>query len=208
MKRKTRFNEGGLNPYQGDDVDPFSAVRDEKTGGIDKDTGMSEKEDWEQKSQSTSAPKQKSFKEAFAAAKDGSNFEWNGKMYKKEYAQKRDSKAEMPKPATESGRGAVSESKASINTTPKTKQSIYDTSRDPLIRKVKEAFREPTKTEREAKNEMLRESRRGQQNRADTYYGKKAEDRMKDMRGYKSGGSASSRADGCAMRGKTRGKVY
>lgn len=30
MKRKTRFNDGGMNrnPYQGDDVDPFSAVRD------------------------------------------------------------------------------------------------------------------------------------------------------------------------------------
>jgi hypothetical protein len=32
MKRKTRFNNGGLNPYQGDDVDPFSAVRDEEGG--------------------------------------------------------------------------------------------------------------------------------------------------------------------------------
>ena len=30
MKRKTRFNDGGMNrnPYQGDDIDPFSAVRD------------------------------------------------------------------------------------------------------------------------------------------------------------------------------------
>lgn len=30
MKRKTRFNDGGMNnPYRGDDIDPFSAVRDE-----------------------------------------------------------------------------------------------------------------------------------------------------------------------------------
>ncbi len=30
MKRKTRFSPGGsTNPYQGDDIDPFSAVRDE-----------------------------------------------------------------------------------------------------------------------------------------------------------------------------------
>lgn len=29
MKRKTRFNDGGMNnPFQGDDIDPFSAVRD------------------------------------------------------------------------------------------------------------------------------------------------------------------------------------
>jgi hypothetical protein len=34
MKRKTHFNTGGLNPFQGDDVDPFSAVRDEE-GGTD-----------------------------------------------------------------------------------------------------------------------------------------------------------------------------
>lgn len=31
-KRKTRFNEGGLNPYRGDDVDPFSAVRNPDGG--------------------------------------------------------------------------------------------------------------------------------------------------------------------------------
>ena len=34
MKRKTRFNDGGLNrnPFQGDDIDPFSAMRDEEGG--------------------------------------------------------------------------------------------------------------------------------------------------------------------------------
>mgnify|MGYP003346483049 CR=1 FL=1 len=33
-------------------------------------------------------------------------------------------------------------------------------------------------------------------------------ERVKAGVGYKSGGSASSRADGCAVRGKTRGKMY
>lgn len=34
MKRKTRFNDGGMNknPFQGDDVDPFSAVRNQDGG--------------------------------------------------------------------------------------------------------------------------------------------------------------------------------
>lgn len=32
------------------------------------------------------APKKQSFREAFASAKDGSTFEWNGKKFKKEYA--------------------------------------------------------------------------------------------------------------------------
>lgn len=35
-----------------------------------------------------------------------------------------------------------------------------------------------------------------------------AVERVKAGVGYKSGGSASSRADGCAIRGKTRGKMY
>ena len=39
--------------------------------------------------------KKRSFKEEFAAARDGSIFEWNGKMYKKEYADKKG----MSKPA-------------------------------------------------------------------------------------------------------------
>jgi len=38
-KRKARFNDGGLNPYQGDDVDPFSAVRDEEGGTASRKEG-------------------------------------------------------------------------------------------------------------------------------------------------------------------------
>ena len=60
---------------------------------------------------------------------------------------------------------------------------------------------------REAENELKRESSRG---------GKAAErdtslrGKFREMTGMKKGGavkSASSRADGCAMRGKTRGKI-
>jgi hypothetical protein len=106
MKRKTRFNDGGMNrnPFQGDDVDPFSAARDVDGGiseakgrdlksEIENMQGMYDKEDWEQKGPSA---KPQSFKEAFAAAKDGSTFTWNGKSYKKEYADNKKSAVKVP----------------------------------------------------------------------------------------------------------------
>lgn len=87
MKRKTRFNTGGMNnnPFQGDDIDPFSAVRDEE-GNIKKGE-IPEAEPREAVGRMEGLPaKQKSFKQAFAEAEDGSVFTWNGKSYKKEYA--------------------------------------------------------------------------------------------------------------------------
>ena len=86
MKRKTRFSPGGsTNPFQGDDIDPFSAVRDEE-GNIKKGD-IPEAEPREAVGRMEGLPaKQKSFKQAFAEAEDGSTFTWNGKSYKKEYA--------------------------------------------------------------------------------------------------------------------------
>lgn len=54
------------------------------------------------------APKKTSFKEAFAAAKDGSTFEWNGKSYKKEFAQPK--KAATPKAAAPAAEEPMSDS--------------------------------------------------------------------------------------------------
>ena len=87
MKRKTRFNTGGMNnnPFQGDDIDPFSAVRDEE-GNIKKGE-IPEAEPREAVGRMEGLPtKPQSFKQAFAEAEDGSVFTWNGKSYKKEYA--------------------------------------------------------------------------------------------------------------------------
>jgi len=53
-----------------------------------------------EKPQAPKAEKKQSFKEAFASAKDGSTFTWNGKQYKKEYA----------KPKTESSKPSASTS--------------------------------------------------------------------------------------------------
>jgi hypothetical protein len=65
------------NPFQGDDVDPFSGVRDEE-GGIRK----------EEPSGNVATPKKETFKEAFASArKSGKDqFTWNGKKYSTELA--------------------------------------------------------------------------------------------------------------------------
>ncbi len=199
------------NPYQGDDVDPFSAMRDEE-GNIKK---MSD-EDVEETPRSTpsrmyrpdetpaapAAPT--SFKDAFAAARraGGKTFEWQGKKYTTEMAgDKKAAPASAPAPAAPAA--------------PKAKQSIYDTSRDPLVRRFKESMAEreaDKQRSKEARAEVERLSKRSTpvSRDRDPYRGRTAEQRMKDLRGYAGGGkvTASSRADGCAKRGKTKGKIY
>lgn len=105
MKRKTRFNTGGLNnPFRGDDIDPFSAVRDEE-GNIKKGD-IPEAEPRESVGRMEGLPtKPQSFKQAFAEAEDGSVFTWNGKSYKKEYAGS--AKAPALKDVAGSGRGMM-----------------------------------------------------------------------------------------------------
>ena len=56
---------------------------------------------------------------------------------------------------------------------------------------------------REAENELKRESSRGNATRDTSLRGK-----IRELTGMTKGGSASSRADGIALRGKTRGKMY
>lgn len=189
-KRKYRFQEGGDVVFPGDgrqDFDPDELAKASTRNLKSEIESMRDVETETIPSAAPTATRSKSFKEAFADARRAGDktFEWQGKRYTTEMAAPK--KAAAPAPAP---------------TAPKVKQSIYDTSRDPLIRKVKEAFNAPVQAEREA--------RRGQSGGPDPYYGKKGEDRMKAMRGYAKGGSVSSaskRADGCAIRGKTRGKM-
>jgi hypothetical protein len=63
------------NPYQGDDVDPFSGARDDETGEI-KPTGLA------------ASAKTSRFGAAFAAARKAGDktFEFNGKKYTTEMA--------------------------------------------------------------------------------------------------------------------------
>jgi hypothetical protein len=74
------------------------------------------------------------------------------------------------------------------------------------------------KKEREAANELKRESRdreesmtpgqkQSMQEAKDAEMQPKIRKAYEDSKNYKSGGTASSRADGCATKGKTRGKM-
>lgn len=76
------------NPYQGDDVDPFSGVRDEESGETAYKGPSEDELDRLEKLAASSTPKKKSFKDAFADARRGGekSFTWNGKKYSTEMA--------------------------------------------------------------------------------------------------------------------------
>lgn len=199
------------NPFQGDDVDPFSAMRDEE-GNIKKMSDEDVEETlrrapsgmYRSEEAPAAAAAPTSFKDAFAAARraGGKTFEWQGKKYTTEMAGgKKAAPAPTPAPAAPAA--------------PKAKQSIYDTSRDPLIRRVKESMAEREELARQRKETDAESARFAKRSTPvsrdrDPYRGRTAEQRVKDLRGYAGGGkvTASSRADGCAKRGKTKGKMY
>lgn len=86
-------SEGGVSPFQGGDEDPFSAMRDTEgrtnsgpTYAQSSTNQVDERDRREAAMTKSEAPAKQTFKQAFASAKDGSIFEWNGKKYKKEYA--------------------------------------------------------------------------------------------------------------------------
>jgi hypothetical protein len=70
------------NPFQGDDVDPFSGVRDED-GGIKKDAPEVKAEAPKAEAPKAEAPKKQSFAQAFAAARKAGDktFMFNGKSF-------------------------------------------------------------------------------------------------------------------------------
>jgi hypothetical protein len=177
------------NPYQGDDDDYFSNVRDEETGEIKREAAKEVKE----------APKKQTFGQAFAAARKAGDktFMFGGKKYTTEM------KGETKKPAA----------------TPKAEPA-----------KVEPAKAEPAKTEssgarqgtfKRGLREFLGIDKEEPVKGVNVPSGATAVERMRKMKeekynkksggsvSYKAGGSvsASKRADGCAQRGKTRGKV-
>lgn len=177
-----------------------------------------------------------SFKQAFKAAKDGSVFEWNGKKYKKEYAEK---KASVPAPSevkvtkTETsieapsvssprsgGRGSKpgSTSVAPYRFSPKPFEGARQL-RDFLRRDVEEKaernrgaadrfgeFIRNTRMVGGAPDYMKDESGRIRNPSRDEE-GMRGGGRIKKYRGGGSVSSASKRADGIAKKGKTRGKI-
>jgi hypothetical protein len=138
------------NPYQGDDIDPFSGVRDEETGEI-----IRKKEEAKEESKAEASPQ--SFKSAFAAARKAGDktFMFGGKKY--------------------------------------------------------------TTKLKEEKDEGVRARPASGSPKDNPYYGRTVSQRaaslkakggsIKMAKGGSVKSSASKRADGCAVRGKTRGKV-
>ena len=139
-----------------------------------------------------------SFKNAFAAAKDGSTFMWQGKSYKIEYASHSSKVAKEVKADIKAQESA----NAAEKSTPRVGRASQATAGS--IRRA-----EPTAEGIAAANEKRAQQRASM---GDVPF-------MRALRAirergesgppaYKKGGSASSRADGIAMRGKTRGKLY
>ena len=149
------------NPYQGDDVDPFSGARDEE-GGI-----------------------------------------------------KRDSKEDSERDARESAvSGALKKSRPKPESKPKTAKGLdrpptiaeVGKKKIPLKEKLAELREKGTTRERGSLKDLSTKMLR-----APRLPGKSAEGQTSDIVGAKKGGmiksSASKRADGCAVRGKTKGRM-
>ena len=175
-KRKTRFDAGGLNPYQGDDVDYFENARNEVGGTdpraegpsseslIDETTGkeLSTRRSLETGDYYSTEPVKPPKKATRAAPKVSSNKDVpsDGRSRTASYSNEGRNK---PTPAS----------------TSKVSKPQYPTAAERFA-EIKSAFKKRFGTQ------SMREAN------------------------YAEGGkvSASSRADGIAIRGKTRGKVY
>jgi len=162
------------NPYQGDDIDPFSAARDESAEEAQKLT----------------------FKQAFAEARRGGNkiFEWNGKKYTTQLA------GEKPKSVTTTtvsgdGMGMMAGKEPRITSEEFSKMSSEDA--------VKGVGRPPRNT--------ISEGRAVDKNLLNIYKrlnpGMKKGGQVKKMAKGGSVSSASKRADGCCVKGKTKGRI-
>jgi hypothetical protein len=128
-----------------------------------------------------------SFKEAFAAARKAgdSSFTFDGKKFNTEIAgPKKSAESVLRNAADEMSKGAASESRLS------------DSIRDDEAR-VKGNY---------MKNRDLPTVERAR--KLQNYAGKQSGNNMAVYGMAKGGSTASKRADGCAVRGKTRGKIY
>jgi hypothetical protein len=151
------------NPYQGDDVDPFSGARDEESGETAyKGPSEDELERLEKRAMG-STPKKQSFGQAFAAARKAGDktFMFGGKKFNTELAK-------------------------------------------PAAKKDPDADKGPTDAE------IARLEKRAATPRVSEVKGSMKEKMNKlGVTRYQAGGSvsASKRADGCAVRGKTKGRM-
>lgn len=144
------------------------------------------------------APRKQSFKEAFAEARraGGKTFDWNGKKYTTEVAGAKPT----TKPATDTGDETARLRARAPAPAPAAPKPKYETAYDRMNRRNREEAAARSAATPKGQDRILRDVRPGQVN-AKTLL----------PTGMKKGGSvskASGRADGCAQRGKTRGKIY
>jgi hypothetical protein len=176
------------NPYQGEDVDPFSGARDEE-GNI----------------------KRGSFKEAFAAARKAGDktFMFNGKKYTTELkgAKKASSRdAEVPSPMSKT-------SPASMTGKERASEMARIQARGGKDRMGESAAGRVMQRLTASENEPAAAAPSRATPSFSSLGGMTMREKMAAMRGQgmKKGGSvkssASKRADGCAMKGKTRGRM-
>jgi hypothetical protein len=166
------------NPFQGDDVDPFSGARDEE-GDIAREPAAA------------AAPEKKmTFGDAFKAARGRGDktFEYMGKKFTTEMAGEK--KASTPTAKTEPSTSG-----------PTTRQGKR-------IAEVKEAMSKPAGDAKASST--YGEAARSSRTLGDLFRGSARHPRTGTT--YKKGGSvkvssASKRADGCAQRGKTKGRM-
>jgi hypothetical protein len=174
MKRRLRKFEEG--GVTSDDLEKANASED-PIYTLNKLKGFTDTDD-SGPSRSASAPKSMSFKEAFASARKGGDksFEWQGKKYTTELAK--------PKAAAPAPKAAAP--------APKPK---YETPYDRMNRQNRETAatkKSAADTERATLRENIRKGMSGDTN-------------AKTLLPMKKGGmTASKRADGIAIRGKTR----
>jgi hypothetical protein len=189
MKRKTkRYDGGGVTE---DDLELANASED-PIQELNRIKGFTATED-----SSSPAPKKQSFKEAFAEARKGGDkvFEWQGKKYNTNLASEN-------KPATKTVKTVVE------TTEPKASKPVekYETPYDRKNRQNREAGIDFDSMVGKLKNRIMGASDSGQ-DRIMTGMRKNVGANMGMGSGMKKGGkvsSASSRADGCCIRGKTR----
>lgn len=196
--RKTRrFVEGGVTP---DELETANASEDPIAS-------LNAQKGWtgaEEVSEPAAPVRKQSFKEAFAEARrgGGKTFEWNGKKYTTEMAG-------ASKPAAKAV--DTGDEMARLKARAPAPKPKYETGFDRMTRENREAGRDIGSVATRLKDRIMGAGDRGQ-------------DRiLRDVRpgatnpktllptGMKKGGSvskASSRADGIAQRGKTRGKIY
>ena len=148
--------------------------------------------------------KKQTFKEAFAAAKKGDTFTWEGKKYVKEFAgEKKAAAPAAPKveaPKVEAPKAASDKSEPSAARVGRASQATVNTSR-------------PKATEEgiAAANERRAKMREEMSDTPIARMFKAIRARGEATQNYAKGGkvgSASKRADGIAQKGKTRCKTY